>query len=154
MITIFVGTETGTAEFVADDIKDLLNKNNIEANIVDDEAGYSTIINGISAGDDEKDPQTWIVCTSTHGAGEVPDNLKPLITMLGQLSSLKQIKHLVIGLGDSSYDTYCKAANDISDALTSLHSAPIHPPILVDAMSEELPEDLIIPQLQTILSDL
>lgn len=142
MITIFIGTETGTAEYVADEINELLTQHGHETTLIDDLR---------TAQLDTQTPQTWVICTSTHGAGEIPDNLKSIHEKIINASDLSHIKHLVIGLGDSSYDTYCKAAKDLSEALINTKSEPLSSPILVDAMSDELPEDLIIPQLNTML---
>lgn len=145
MINLFVGTETGTAEYVADEIIELLENNGLECQLVE----YS---NGMELNQDSA--TTWLFCTSTHGAGEVPDNLKPIYQWVLSQEDLSPVKHLVIGLGDSSYDTYCQAANDLNTALIKRKSSEINPPILYDAMSSELPEDLIIPQLETILAKL
>lgn len=64
--------------------------------------------------------QTWLICTSTHGAGDFPDNIK---TFIEDLRSYDQIlsttQFLVIGIGDSSYDTFCLAAKNIEKLLIS-----------------------------------
>jgi MioC protein len=55
--------------------------------------------------------QTWLICTSTHGAGDFPDNIKKFINDLKSSDQkLSTAKFLIIGVGDSSYDTFCLAA--------------------------------------------
>ncbi len=64
--------------------------------------------------------QTWLICTSTHGAGDFPDNLKNFIKDL-KISNkdLSTVNFLIIGVGDSSYDTFCLAAKNIKKLLLS-----------------------------------
>ena len=143
MITLLVGTETGTAEFVADDIVSLLDENNLSSEVQLEFAQDNYDVNTI-----------WLICTSTQGAGEVPNNLKPFLHWLMQQTELSKVRYGVIGLGDSSYDTYCGAAKTLDSLLSDKGAQQLFAPILADAMSDELPEDIIIPQLKPILSKL
>jgi len=64
--------------------------------------------------------QTWLICTSTHGAGEFPDNIKSFVNDLkNHDQKLSTTQFLVIGIGDSSYDTFCFAAKNIKKTLIS-----------------------------------
>jgi len=63
--------------------------------------------------------QIWLICTSTHGAGEYPDNLQPFINQLSNVNDLSSTPYFVIGIGDSSYDTFCLAAKNIIKLLNS-----------------------------------
>lgn len=64
--------------------------------------------------------QTWLICTSTHGAGDLPDNILPFVKDLKICTEdLSSIKFLTIGIGDTSYDTFCKAAVTIENILLS-----------------------------------
>lgn len=144
MIKIIVGTQTGTAEFVADEISEALSKHDLGSEINLDPALSLT-----------NDPDTWLVLTSTHGAGEIPDNLKPFFEWLSNTKpDLSKIQHLVLGIGDSSYDTYCKAAKDISTLLNQLKSRELNEPFYADAMDQSLPEDLILEWLEPQLPQL
>lgn len=142
MIKIIVGTETGTAEYVADELVTLLEQNQINSEIE-----LSPDLETITQSD------YWIICSSTQGAGEVPSNLIKFKTWLDQASpDLTNIKALVIGLGDSSYDTYCLAAKYFSNRLKQLGATLILPTIEVDAMDEDMPEDIVISKLTTEIS--
>jgi MioC protein len=64
--------------------------------------------------------QTWLICTSTHGAGDFPDNIKKFINDLKSSDQkLSTTKFLIIGVGDSSYDTFCLAAKETEKVLLS-----------------------------------
>lgn len=64
--------------------------------------------------------QTWLICTSTHGAGDYPDNIKSFVLDLDKSDQdLSSTKVLTIGLGDSSYDTFCQAAKNLNNLLIS-----------------------------------
>ena len=134
MIEIIVGTETGTAEYVADEVIELLEANDIQA-----QATLEPELDLLSTSG------LWIVITSTQGAGDIPNNLQPFIKSLGEKNTnLTNNKLMIIALGDSSYDTYCQAGSKVSELLQSLGIELITPIFQVDAMDEEMPEDLVI----------
>jgi MioC protein len=64
--------------------------------------------------------QTWLICTSTHGAGDFPDNIQKFVEdLINSTLDLSPVKFMIIGLGDSSYDTFCKAAKKIQKIMLS-----------------------------------
>lgn len=137
MIQIIVGTETGTAEYVADELQAVFEQNDLNAQVQMDVNTESLNVDDI-----------WLICTSTHGAGDTPANLNSFKQYLETTpQDLSTLKYAVIGLGDSSYDTYCGAATYFSDKLKDLGATELFAPIKADAMSDELPEDIIIEQL-------
>lgn len=86
--------------------------------------------------------QTWLICTSTHGAGDYPDNIQAFVTDLENSDQdLSSVKFLTIGVGDSSYDTFCYAAKKINKLLLSKGCNELIPLITLD-MSEDIdPEE-------------
>lgn len=148
MIKIIVGTETGTAEYVADEILELLTENSLDAEVID-QISDSTLSDLATP-----EKQSVIICTSTHGAGDVPNNLKKLEQWLQTIPNLEDKKYGVIGLGDSSYDTFCQAATSLDHLLSATKANRIFSPILADAMSDELPEDIVLPLLKEHLAKL
>jgi len=86
--------------------------------------------------------QTWLICTSTHGAGDYPDNIQAFVTDLENSDQdLSSVKFLTIGIGDSSYDTFCFAAKNINKTLISKGCEEIIPITTLD-MSEDIdPEE-------------
>ncbi|WP_085300244.1 flavodoxin domain-containing protein [Cognaticolwellia mytili] len=86
--------------------------------------------------------QTWLICTSTHGAGDYPDNIQAFVTDLEKSDQdLSSVKFLTIGVGDSSYDTFCFAAKNLNKLLISKGFIEIVPIKTLD-MSEDIdPEE-------------
>lgn len=86
--------------------------------------------------------QTWLICTSTHGAGDYPDNIQAFVTDLEKSDQdLSSVKFLTIGIGDSSYDTFCFAAQNLNKLLISKGCVEIIPLTTLD-MSEDIdPEE-------------
>ncbi|MFT4925182.1 MAG: MioC protein [Phenylobacterium sp.] len=84
----------------------------------------------------------WLICTSTHAAGELPDNIQAFISALKTNKPLlSAIKYGIIGLGDTSYDTYCQAAVDINQLLLSLGAQQRGSFLQINALDEDLPEE-------------
>lgn len=67
-ITLISGS-TGSAEYVAEHLAEKL-----------EEAGYSTEIQHGPLVDDLQAEGIWLVISSTHGAGDIPDNWFPSMT--------------------------------------------------------------------------
>lgn len=86
--------------------------------------------------------QTWLICTSTHGAGDYPDNIQAFVTDLEKSDQdLSSVKFLTIGVGDSSYDTFCFAAKNLNKLLISKGCIESVPLTTLD-MSEDIdPEE-------------
>ena len=137
MINIIVGTETGTAEYVADEIHALFEQNQLTADI--------TLSPDIT---DIEKMTHCIVCTSTHGAGDIPQNLQSFVLSIQQNNpDLSHLQFVVIALGDSSYDTYCQAGKSVFSLFESHKANALIPLITIDAMDDELPEDIVLPYL-------
>lgn len=87
--------------------------------------------------------QTWLICTSTHGAGDFPDNIQSFVEDLTKYTKdLSPVKFMIIGIGDSSYDTFCKAAFDIKKLLISKGCSETIELKPLDMSQEIDPEDL------------
>ncbi len=139
-VTLIIGTETGTAEFVADEIQEQFENKGLQVE--------QTLEPALSV---PTSSAIWLVCTSTQGAGDPPNNLKAFYAWLDTQPDLKNVMFGVIGLGDSNYDTYCYAAKNIHKRLINCQATAIFDPILADAMSDELPEDIILPILDGLI---
>ncbi|WP_298444595.1 FMN-binding protein MioC [uncultured Ferrimonas sp.] len=129
-LALIVGTTMGNAEAVADELQpqlenmgfDVLNTLTPEPKII---AEYPL----------------WLVVCSTHGAGDLPDNLQPLLQWLQQNPDLKGQKYALCGIGDRSYDTFCGALKQIEPALRSCGMIPFVDKIEIDVQHLDLPED-------------
>ena len=94
-ILLIVGSESGNAEMVADCVTDALK-----------ELGFAvtTFRSGTLADAQLERQRTVLICCSTTGIGDIPQNVEPLHDALVSLRpSLSHIRYGVIGLGDRNY---------------------------------------------------
>jgi len=107
---IIVGSMLGGSEYVAEACEETLLAlgHEVEVHLQPDFAQISN------------EKKTWLICTSTHGAGDYPDNIQAFVTDLQNTDlDLSSVKFLTIGIGDSNYDTFCYAAKNINKLLLS-----------------------------------
>jgi MioC protein len=137
-INILVGTMTGTAQMCAQEIELALDGDDIQV---------ATLLM------DKLDPQVfadrdavYLVCTSTYGQGDVPDNAKAFYEALGaQKPDLAGVRYGVFGLGDRTYaETYNFGGKRFDDILTELGAERIGDRLMHDASSGTLPEEIAI----------
>lgn len=106
-ICIITGSTLGAAEYLADHLNDVLNTK-----------GFNVKVFNTATLSDIQFCPYLIVVTSTYGAGELPDNIKPLFEEITEQSpDFSQMKFGVIGLGSSDYDTFCNAVNIVENSL-------------------------------------
>ena len=130
-ITLITGSTLGGAEYVADHLSDLL-----------EQAGHSTDIINQAELEQLSTDNIWLVVCSTHGAGEFPDNFQPFVEQLtNQHPDLARLRYGVIGLGDSSYDTFCAAARNIDQQLAKLGAIRLGERLEIDVSQDPVPED-------------
>ena len=86
-ITLISGSTLGSAEYVAEHLAEKL-----------DDAGFSSeILHGPMLEEVPTDG-IWLIISSTHGAGDIPDNLQPLYDALReQKPNLSQVHFGAIG---------------------------------------------------------
>ncbi|QJR80973.1 FMN-binding protein MioC [Alteromonas pelagimontana] len=130
--TILVGSVLGAAEYVADALAEVIKSAGHEAEIQ-----LTPQYGEISSG------STWIVCTSTHGAGDFPDNIQPFTKEVAAVD-LSGVNAYIIGLGDSSYDTFCFAAKNMSTLITEKGATLLAEPFFIDVLNHPIPEDAAI----------
>ena len=132
-IEILVGSMLGAAEFVADDLCDALCAAGHQAQ-VQNPAELTGLLG---------EPQAiWLICTSTHGAGEIPDNLQPFSHALAEHKpDLSGRRYGVVTLGNSDYDTFCQAGKTLDQQLAGLGAERIGVPLDIDVKTVEVPEE-------------
>ncbi|AIN17348.1 MULTISPECIES: FMN-binding protein MioC [Yersinia] len=130
-ITLISGSTLGSAEYVAEHLAEKL-----------EEAGFSTeTLHG-----PELDELTldglWLIITSTHGAGDLPDNLQPLLEQIEeQQPDLSQVRFGAVGLGSSEYDTFCGAVRKLDQQLITQGALRVGDILEIDVIQHEIPED-------------
>jgi len=113
---IIVGSMLGTTEYVGEACEEQLNNLNHQAT-VHLKPDFSSILAHTFPANDEIN-STWLICTSTHGAGDYPDNIQTFVEDLKNCEQdLSSINFMIIAVGDSNYDTFCKAGVDINKLL-------------------------------------
>ena len=133
-ITILVGTMSGTAEMVADALLEAIEDAGLTGRILRMEKAR---VEALSAGG------VWLVCTSTYGTGEVPDNAKALYAALGeQRPDLSKVRYGVVALGDSIYpNTFCFGGKRFDELLASFGARRIGERLENDSRSPTYPDD-------------
>lgn len=133
-IAILVGTITGTAEIVAEDVAPVLEGAGFEVEILDMD-GLGPDVMFMS--------DLVLICTSTYGQGDVPDNAMDLHEALSeQRPNLSNLRYGVIGLGDSTYaDTYNQGGARFDELLQELGAKRVGEVMRHNASSDELPEE-------------
>lgn len=138
---IIVGSVLGASEYVADALQEVLLSHTHNADI------------HLTPKLIELDRDAiWIICTSTHGAGDLPDNIQPFAEQLKNLD-LQDNSFLVIGLGDSSYDTYCHGSVQIENILINTGARLLSPALHIDVLNHPIPEDIAVKWLKNWLKN-
>ncbi|CAH9060056.1 Protein MioC [Pseudoalteromonas holothuriae] len=141
-LEIIIGSQMGSAEYVAEQLKEVLQDQDINAVLHE-----TPMLNDITQ-------PVWLVVTSTYGAGDYPENLLPFISQLDQQDNLDHIQFAIVGLGDTSYDTYNHAARNCEQLLSNKGAKQLLPSLEINVLDEALPEDTALawlPQLVTVL---
>lgn len=132
-LNLVIGSMLGASEYVADHVASLLEQAGHQAEI-HNPASLTRILS---------EPQAiLLVITSTHGAGDVPDNLQPFARDLAeQHPDLNALQYGVIALGDRSYDTFCQGGKTLDHLLAECGAARIGDRLEIDVTQHEIPED-------------
>ena len=137
-LKILVGTMTSTADYVAQaiqmDCADLID--DIQIELMD-----GLDISAFSA-ENAKDA-LYLICTSTYGQGDVPDNARALYeSMAAQPQFLGHVKYGVIALGDRTYlHTFCFGGKKFDERLADLGAQRLGEVYCHDASTGTMPEE-------------
>jgi MioC protein len=134
-LTILVGTMTGTAQLVAQELELRLDGDEVRARAV--------LMDGLEASAFSRGG-LFLICTSTYGQGDVPDNAKKLYDcLLTQRPDLSGVRYGVIALGDRTYaDTFCNGGRRFDAILSELGARRIGEILLHDASAGTMPEEV------------
>lgn len=134
-LTILVGTMTGTAQLVAQELELTLDDENthVQTRLMD---GLDESVFGAGG--------LFLICTSTYGQGDVPDNAKTLYAALQSARpDLSHVYYGVIALGDMTYaETFCNGGKRFDALLAELGARRIGEPMLHNASAGTLPEEV------------
>lgn len=132
-ILILVGTESGNAQMVADALKPVLGTAGHNVDVTDKAA---------SKADLEAHDVLLVVC-ATHGSGDIPTNILPLVeTLERERPDLSGHRYGVIALGDMTYqDTYCGGGKKVDKVFELCGAKKLGQRLEVDASSQPLPDE-------------
>ena len=134
-LTILVGTMTGTAQSVAQELELRLDDGDTRARaVLMDDLGPEAFAGG----------GLFLICTSTYGQGDVPDNAKKLYdALVAQRPDLSGVRYGVIALGDRTYmDTFCNGGRRFDAILGELGAQRVGEILLHDASAGTMPEEV------------
>lgn len=130
-ITLISGSTLGSAEYVAEHLEEKLQ-----------EAGFSTqMLHGPELHDVPLQG-IWLVVSSTHGAGELPDNLQPFYDAIDESRpDLSAVRFGAVGIGNHEYDLFCGAIRNLDALLIACGAQRIGERLEIDILQHEIPED-------------
>jgi MioC protein len=133
-INILVGTMTGTAQLCAQEM---------ELALDDGETSVQTLMmDGLDSAVFQREG-VFLICTSTYGQGDVPDNARALYEDLkARRPDLSHVRYGVFGLGDRTYaETFNFGGKRFDELLAELGAQRIGERHTHDASSGVLPEE-------------
>ncbi|MCL1140765.1 FMN-binding protein MioC [Shewanella pneumatophori] len=130
-VEILVGTTLGGTEYVADEISDQLS-----------DLGHETLIHLTPNLDELSKDSLWIIVSSTHGAGDLPDNIVPFFEEIqAQKPDLSAVKYALCAIGDSSYDTFCQGPEKLIGQLDLCSAQVFVDKIQIDVQYNPIAEE-------------
>ena len=133
-VTILVGTTTGTAQYCAEEAAFRIKAGDREVNIRQMDDLDATIF---------ADGGLYLVCISTYGQGDVPDNARGLYqSLVTDKPNLGGVRYGLISLGDTSHaQTFGFAGRRFDTQLTKLGAQRVGEVLTHDASSGTMPEE-------------
>jgi len=134
-ITILVGTMTGTAEIVAEEVQLALEAAGHAATIAPMDGLDARVFDSGGA---------FLIVTSTYGNGDVPDNAQAFFAAIeAARPNLAHVSFGVVALGDRTYKaTFCEGGLKFGRLLVELGARRVGEPMLHDASAGTLPEEV------------
>lgn len=129
---IVVGSVLGASEYVAEALETMLK-----------DKGHTTACHFQPSIKEVDLNNILLVVTSTHGAGDLPDNIQEFAEDLAR-ENLSNLKAIIIGLGDSSYDTFCEGSAEIESIIDDEGGTLLLPVYQIDVLHHPIPEDVAV----------
>lgn len=140
-IGLLVGSQSGNAHLVAETVIDRASRWGMSARILNDAGAPVTDYSNIDG---------VLICTSSHGSGELPDNLVPSWQWLrDNRPDLSHLGYAVIALGDTTYSaTYCAAGETMDALFEALGAHRVQERLRIDASIQPFADDEAIAWLE------
>jgi MioC protein len=136
-LTILVGTMTGTAQLVAQELELTLDDGETRVRTTPMDGLAASVFSGGGL---------FLICSSTYGQGDVPDNAKNLYESLQSARpDLSSVQYGVIALGDRTYaETFCNGGKRFDAILSELGARRIGEIMFHDASAGTMPEEIAV----------
>ena len=146
-IVFLVASMSGTAEMVADELAQEIKSQGLTTRIIDMEKAKISLF---------AEYRTFIVCSSTYGTGDIPDNGQAFYAGLTeQRPDLSHIRYGVVGLGDMTYfTTFCGGPRKFDEIFSSLGAKRIGECLFHDAKSDTFADQAALEWLESWLPEL
>ncbi|SEK00312.1 MioC protein [Sphingobium sp. AP50] len=133
-VLILVATMGGTATFVADEMADALKAKGIKPFLVPMEKAALAMF------DTRK---LFIICSSTHGNGDIPDNSVAFFDALrDQRPDLSDVRYGTVALGDMTYSaSFCGGGAQFDDLFADLGATRLVDRLEHDRQGGTFPEE-------------
>ena len=128
VLHLLVGTTSGNTEFLADTISDELIEQGFET-----ELHYEPELEALPTS------EPWLVLLSSHGAGDYADYMLDFYDEITapQTPDLSDLNYAVIAIGESSYDTFCKAGRHCDERLQELGGTRMLERLEIDMLQDD-----------------
>jgi len=136
-INILVGTMTSTSQLVAQEIELAVGDDDTVVTVTDMDKLDASVF---------KPGGLYLICSSTYGQGDVPDNARDFYESLQSARpNLEGVHYGVIALGDRTYlQTFCFGGKKFDAILGELGAARIGEVCLHDSSAGTLPEEVCL----------
>jgi len=117
-VTVLYASQTGNARSVAESLAEASESRGLNTRLLS--------VDEFKPRDLAKEKLLLLV-VSTHGEGEPPESAQALYRFLSgkRAPQLKSLRYAVFGLGDSSYEHFCKTARDFDQRLEALGASRV-----------------------------
>lgn len=140
-VLILVATVGGTAAFVADELADALKAKGIKHFIVPMEKAALKMF---------ETRKLFIICSSTTGTGDVPDNAVPFFEELQSTRpDLRDVRFGTVALGDRTYSSsFCGGGRQFDELFVALGASRLVERLEHDRVSGTFPEEAAVEWLE------
>jgi sulfite reductase alpha subunit-like flavoprotein len=140
MIYIYYGSQSGTCEYLSFNLKSTLEEKYKLHTNCDSLNNFDFSI--------KNDKNIFIIITSTYGNGDSPENAAQFWRYIKnrKLNNeyFKNMKYIILGLGDSNYADYCGFAKKIDKRLLDLNASKIYDTSYMDSAINQSDEQFDI----------
>lgn len=135
-LTVLYGSQTGNAEDIAEQLVERAQAEGLSAKAVD-MLDYKPR--------DLKKEKNIVICVSTHGEGDPPDNAEELHEFVHgkKAPKLDDLNFSVLAFGDSSYEHFCQTGRDFDAQLAALGATRVADRVDLDVDFDEAAETWI-----------